>query len=87
MDVVTALLNGELDEDIYMEVPAGFKDPNRPHLVSKLQKALYGLKQAPKQWYAKINNFLVHNLNFTSSPYEPCLYTLNDKGSMTLILL
>ena len=87
MDVVTAFLNGELDEDIYMEVPAGFKDPNRPHLVCKLQKALYGLKQAPKQWYAKINNFLVHNLNFTSSPYEPCLYTLNDKGSMALIVL
>ena len=48
MDVVTAFLNGELDEDIYMEVPSGFKDPKRPHLVCKLQKALYGLKQAHK---------------------------------------
>ena len=49
MDVVTAFLNGDLDEDIYMEVPAGFKDPRRPELVCKLLKALYGLKQAPRQ--------------------------------------
>ena len=87
MDVVTAFLNGDLDENIYMEVPAGFKDPNRPNLVCKLQKALYGLKQAPRQWYAKINSFLVDNLQFTSSPYEPCLYFKHSDDCITLIVL
>eukprot|EP00171_Calliarthron_tuberculosum_P021771 IDg21771t1 len=48
MDVVTAFLNGDLDEDIYMEVPEGFKDPSKPNLVCKLKKALYGLRQAPR---------------------------------------
>ncbi len=42
-----------------MEVPAGFKDPSRPNLVSKLLKALYGLKQAPRLWHAKIDAFLI----------------------------
>ena len=87
MDVVTAFLNGELDEVIYMEVPAGFRDPNRPNLVCKLLKALYGLKQAPRQWYAKINTFLCDELKFTSCPYEPCLYYKHDERSMMLIAL
>eukprot|EP00171_Calliarthron_tuberculosum_P002755 IDg2755t1 len=78
MDIVTAFLNGDLDEDIFMEVPAGFKDPARPNIVCKLQKALYGLKQAPRQWYAKINDFLLNNLKLTCCPQEPCLYYKND---------
>ena len=38
MDVVTAFLNGDLDEEIFMEVPSGFRDPNRPNLVCRLLK-------------------------------------------------
>ena len=48
MDVVTAFLNGEVDEDIYMEIPEGVPQ-NGNSLVCKLSKALYGLKQAPRQ--------------------------------------
>ncbi len=40
MDVVTAFLHGDIDKDIYMEVPAGFKDPSRSDIVCKLRKAL-----------------------------------------------
>ncbi len=54
MDVVTAFLHGDIDKDIYMEVPAGLKDPSRSDLVCKLRKALYGLKQALRLWHAKI---------------------------------
>eukprot|EP00171_Calliarthron_tuberculosum_P022843 IDg22843t1 len=87
MDVVTAFLNGDLDEDIYMEVPAGFKDPTQPNVVCKLQKALYGLKQAPRQWYAKINKFLLEDLNFTCCPHEPCLYYKHDGKSIAMLVL
>ncbi len=44
MDVVTEFLHGGTDNDTYMDVPAGFKDPSRSDLVCKLRKALYGLK-------------------------------------------
>jgi hypothetical protein len=40
MGVVTAFLNADLDKDIHMKVPDGFKDPKRPDLVCKLRKAL-----------------------------------------------
>eukprot|EP00171_Calliarthron_tuberculosum_P001087 IDg1087t1 len=87
MDVITAFLNGDLEEDIYMQVPCGFKDKAKPNLVCKLHKALYGLKQAPRQWYAKINSFLIDELGFQSCPYEPCLYLKHDKDDINVIIL
>ena len=87
MDVVTAFLHGDIDKDIYMEVPGGFKDPSRPDLVCKLRKALYGLKQAPRLWHAKIDAFLIDELRFVSSPNDPCLYARHSAGRIMLIAL
>lgn len=52
MDVTTAFLQGDLEEEIYMEQPEGFNDGSR--LVCRLNKALYGLKQAGRQWNKKL---------------------------------
>jgi hypothetical protein len=48
MDVKTTFLNGELDEKINMEQPAGFVTNGQEGMVCKLLKSLYGLKQVPK---------------------------------------
>ena len=48
MDVKTAFLNGDLEEEICMDQPEGFTMPGNEHKVCKLLKSLYGLKQAPR---------------------------------------
>ena len=48
MNVKTTLLNGELEEEIYMILLEGFVANGQERKVCKLFKSLYGLKQAPK---------------------------------------
>ena len=48
MDVKTAFLNRDLEEEIYMDQPKDFVEPRQESKVCKLNKSLYGLKQAPK---------------------------------------
>ena len=87
MDVVTAFLNGDLDEEVYMSVPEGLRSDSTINKVCKLQKSLYGFKQAPRQWYAKIHEYLISHLKFKCSIDDPCLYVRETNSSITIIVL
>jgi len=58
MDVKSTFLNGDLEEEVYIEQPDGFILGNDPKLVCRLKKALYGLKQAPRAWYYCLDKYL-----------------------------
>ena len=58
MDVVSAFLNGELKEEIYMKQPPGNVQSGKEELVCKLRKSIYGLKQSPHCWNEKLCDYL-----------------------------
>ena len=68
MDVKSAFLNGDLQEEVYMTQLPGFKVADQAQKVCRLVKALYGLKQAPRAWYMKIDKYL------TDHGFQPMLH-------------
>ncbi|KAK1558179.1 hypothetical protein QYE76_027154, partial [Lolium multiflorum] len=54
MDVKTAFLNGDIEEELYMVQPKGFVDPKNADKVCKLQRSIYGLKQASRSWNRRV---------------------------------
>nr|GEW31908.1 retrovirus-related Pol polyprotein from transposon TNT 1-94 [Tanacetum cinerariifolium] len=71
MDVKSAFLYGKIKEEVYVCQPPGFKDPDFPDRVYKVEKALYGLHQAPKAWFTKVKN--------ASTPMETQKILLKDE--------
>ena len=58
-DVKNAFLHGELEEEIYMEVPPSYDNNLAAHTVCKLKKALYGLKQSPRAWFGRFARVMI----------------------------
>ena len=73
MDVKTTFLNGELNEEIYMEKPIGFVIQSQEHKVCKLNRSIYGLKQSSRQWYWKFHNEITL-CDFTMIDEDHCVY-------------
>ena len=55
MDVKTAFLDGNLEEEIYILQLEGFIAKNQEHMVCKLKRSIYGLKQASRSWNIKFD--------------------------------
>ena len=73
MDVKTAFLNGDLNEEVYMMQPEGFVANDSGKLVCRLKKSIYGLKQASRQWYLKFHS-VVASYGFVENKVDQCIY-------------
>ena len=85
-DITNAFLNGDLKEEIYMELPPGYEGVKSEGKVCKLRKALYGLKHTPRAWFGRFTQAM------KLIEYEQCNgeYTLFFKhklqGLITLLV-
>src|SRR6266540_394836 len=86
MDVKTSFLNGELEEEIYMEQPYGFVVKGEERKVCKLLNSLYGLKQAPKQWHEKFDRTLT-SASFVINEADRCVYYHHGVGEDVILCL
>ena len=81
MDVETAFLYGEMEEEIYMEVPVGMKEvfsspdeTDEENTCYKLLKGTYGLCQSARQFWKKfVNEMTKIDVGFKTSEADPCL--------------
>ena len=55
LDVKTAFLNGDLNENVYVTQPEGFEEKGKENHIDKLSKALYGLREALRAWNIKLD--------------------------------
>ena len=83
MDVTTAFLNGELNDEVYMKQPEGYVVKGKENLVCKLKKSIYGLKQSPRCWNSILDQFL-KKIGFVQAISDPCLYIASE-GELFLI--
>ena len=73
LDVKSAFLNGELQEEVYVSQPEGYMVKGKENLVYRLHKALYGLRQAPWAWNTRLDRSL-KELGFTRCTQEQAVY-------------
>ncbi|KAK3038718.1 hypothetical protein RJ639_028325 [Escallonia herrerae] len=86
MDVKTAFLNGNSEEEIYMEQLEGYMVPEQKNKVCKLVKALYVLKQAPKQWHEKFDSMMISN-GFMINNVDKCIHHKGVNDNVIIICL
>ena len=82
MDVETAFLHGELEEELYIEAPEGSDYPKGT--VLRLAKSLYGLKQAPRQWNKALHSFITSQ-GFRQSVLDTGVYYRGSGSTATYL--
>ena len=77
VDISTAFLNGDLEEEVYIDPPDGYDSNLKENQVLKLNKALYGLKQAPRAWNKKLVTTL-KKLGLKQCTADNCIFYNQD---------
>ena len=84
LDIKTAFLNGELEEDVYVQQPPGYEEGDNS-LSCHLHKTLYGLKQAPRAWHLRLKREL-EDMGFIQSEADPGLFIRHDNNGRVYLL-
>jgi chemotaxis protein histidine kinase CheA len=83
MDVITAFLHADMEEEVYMKQPRGYQQDN--NMVLKLNKSLYGTKQASHNWNGVLNVFIL-SVGFTRCTTDTCIYVKQSRSGQLMMI-
>jgi hypothetical protein len=86
MDVKTAFLNGNIEEELYMVQPKYFVDPKDANKVCKLQRSIYGLKQVSRSWNLHFDE-VIKGFGIIQTYGEACMYKKVSGSSVAFLIL
>ena len=87
LDVKNAFLNGDLEEEVYMEVPPGLESYSKTSKVCRLKKSLYGLKQSPRAWFERFTR-AVKQYGYLQCQADHTLFVKHSpRGKITILIV
>jgi hypothetical protein len=86
LDVKNAFLHGDLEEEVYMDIPPGYNTNSAEKTVCKLQKALYGLKQSPRAWFGRFTSAM-KKYGFKQCNSDHTLFLKHRQGYVTALII
>jgi hypothetical protein len=81
-----AFLHGDLEEEVYMDVPPGYTANPDSEVVSKLQQTLYGLKQSPREWFGRFS-LAMKKYGYNQSNSDRTLFLKHQQGKVTALII
>ncbi|KAM2739807.1 hypothetical protein EV2_033888 [Malus domestica] len=86
-DVKNAFLHGDLIEEIYIDLPPGWSDPDiRKQKVCRLKKSLYGLKQSPRTWFGRFTKSM-KAFGYRQSNWDHTLFLKRRNEKVTALII
>ncbi|XP_070057489.1 uncharacterized protein [Nicotiana tomentosiformis] len=85
LDVKNAFLNGQLEEEVYMDPPPGFEGMYKSK-VCRLRRSLYGLKQSPRAWFERFTQF-VKKQGYVQGQVDHAMFTRHSLEGKTTVLI
>ena len=85
-DVKNAFLHGDLEKEVYMELPLGYTTSTKTKVVCKLQWALYGLKQSPRAWFGWFS-LAMRKYRFKQNNSDHTLFIKHKVGKVIVLIV
>ncbi|RVW45092.1 Retrovirus-related Pol polyprotein from transposon TNT 1-94 [Vitis vinifera] len=87
LDVKNVFLNGDLEEEVYMDISAGLEMTSNFNKVCRLRKSLYGLKQSPRAWFERFTK-VVKGYGFVQCQSDHTLFVKHfPEGKLAIIIV
>ncbi|XP_073109562.1 uncharacterized protein [Elaeis guineensis] len=86
LDVKKAFLHGELQEEVYMDIPPEFATAQIVGKVCQLRRSLYDLKQSPRAWFDRFRRAIIQ-MGYKQSNADHTLFFRHNKGKIAVLIV